>query len=152
MTLFRTNFMSSMTAANILKKSHRIIVVFLGITTITKETFEGDKMSNCFGNRQQYQGCHHEKKICAWPCHVIQRASHHYLKPRNMHQIILIHFLRIKILRLTKTKHLFNIHNTLQIIQKLYDRIHCKVNMRCIYQKMSENYKFCQVLHFLLLW
>ena len=65
MTLFRTNFMSSMTAANMLKKSHSIIMVFLGLTTITKETFEGDKMSNCFGNRQQYQGCHHEKKICA---------------------------------------------------------------------------------------
>ena len=92
-------------------------MVFLGLTTITKETFEGDKMSNCFGNRQQYQGCHHEKKICAWPCHVIQRASHHYLKPRNMHQIILIHFLRIKILRLTKTKHLFICNRyTIQII------------------------------------
>ena len=65
MTLFRTNFISSMTCANMLKKSHWIIMVFLGLTTITKETFEGDKMSNCFGNRQQYQGCHHEKKICA---------------------------------------------------------------------------------------
>ena len=74
MTLFRMNFMSSMTCANMLKKSHWIItswlnpailLVFLGLTTITKETFEGDKMSNCFGNRQQYQGCHHEKKICA---------------------------------------------------------------------------------------
>ena len=43
MTLVRTNFMSSMTAAKMQKKSHRIIMVFLGLTTITKETFEGDK-------------------------------------------------------------------------------------------------------------
>ena len=105
-------------------------------------------MSNCFGNRQQYQGCHHEKKICAWPCHVIQRASHHYLKPRNMHQIILIHFLRIKILKPTKQRifsiYIYIYYATNYLWEKLYDKIPCKANKQCIYQKMSESYKYAK--------